>query len=100
MKTKRINLRVSDAMDALIRKKAKSAGMNLTDYVVLCAIDKEVINLDGLKELSSQVKRLGNNVNQFLILARQGKINFVYLDETARELAKIRELLSDTVQRR
>ena len=100
MKTKRINFRVSDTMNALIREKAKSAGMNITDYIVLCAIDKEVINFDGLKELSSQVKRLGNNVNQFLILARQGKINFVYLDETARELAKIRELLSETVQRR
>ena len=100
MKTKRINFRVSDAMDALIREKAKSAGMNLTDYIVLCAIDKEVINFDGLKDLTSQVKRLGNNVNQFLIMARQGKINFVYLDETARELAQIREILSETLRHR
>jgi len=32
MKDKRINFRVSETMDALIRKKAADAGMNITDY--------------------------------------------------------------------
>ena len=26
-------------MDALIREKAKSAGMSITDYIILCAIN-------------------------------------------------------------
>ena len=39
MKTKRFNFRVSDTMDALIREKAKSAGMSITDYIILCAIN-------------------------------------------------------------
>ncbi len=62
MKTKRFNFRVSNTMDALIREKAKSAGMSLTDYIILCAINKKVINYDGLKELTTQVKKLSNNV--------------------------------------
>lgn len=56
MKTKRFNFRVTDAMDALIRKKAADAGMSITDYIILCAIDKKVINYDGLRELTTQVK--------------------------------------------
>ena len=100
MKTKRFNFRVSDTMDALIREKAKSAGMSITDYIILCSIDKKIINYDGLKELTTQVKKLGNNVNQLLILSRQGRINTVNLSETQEELKKIYELLSEQLPRR
>ena len=94
MKSKRFNFRVTDAMDALIRKKAADAGMSITDYIILCAIDKKVINYDGLRELITQVKKLGNNINQLLILSRQGRINTVNLTATQEELQKIYELLS------
>lgn len=99
MKTKRFNFRVSDTMDALIREKAKSAGMSITDYIILCAIDKKVINYDGLKEFTTQVKKLGNNVNQLLILSRQGKIKTVNLTATQIELKKIYDLLADKLRR-
>ena len=94
MKSKRFNFRVTDAMDVLIRKKAADAGMSITDYIILCAIDKKVINYDGLRELTTQVKKLGNNVNQLLILSRQGRINTANLTATQEELQKIYELLS------
>ena len=94
MKSKRFNFRVSDTTDALIRKKAADAGMSITDYIILCAIDKKVISYDGLRELTTQVKKLGNNVNQLLILSRQGRINTVNLTATQEELKRIYELLS------
>ena len=94
MKTKRFNFRVSDTLDALIRKKAADAGMSITDYIILCAIDKKVINYDGLRELTTQVKKLGNNVNQLLILSRQGRISTVNLAATKKKKKKIYELLS------
>lgn len=100
MKTKRFNFRVTDTMDALIRKKSAEANMSITDYIVLCAIDKKVINYDGLHELTAQVKKLGNNVNQLLILSRQGRINTVNLIATQEELKKIYELLSEQLKRR
>lgn len=99
MKTKRFNFRVSDTMDTLIREKAKSAGMSITDYIILCAINKKVINYDGLKELTTQVKKLGNNVNQLLLLSRQGKIKTVNLTATQLELKKIYDLLADKLSR-
>ena len=99
MKTKRFNFRVSETMDTLIREKAKSAGMSITDYIILCAIDKKVINYDWLKELTTQVKKLGNNVNQLLILSRQGKIKTVNLTATQIELKKIYDLLADKLRR-
>ena len=100
MKSKRFNFRVTDTMDALIRKKAADAGMSITDYVILCAIDKKVINYDGLRELTAQVKKLGNNVNQLLILSRQERINTVNLAATQEELKRIYELLAEQLPRR
>ena len=94
MKTKRFNFRVTDAMDALIRKKAADAGMSITNQIILCAIDKKVINYGGLRELTTQIKKLGNNVNQLLILSRQERINTVNLTAIQEELRKIYELLS------
>ena len=63
MKTKRFNFRGSDTMDALIRKKAADAGTSITDHIVLFTIDKRVINFDGLRELTTQIKKLGSNGN-------------------------------------
>ena len=94
MKSKRFNFRVTETMDALIRKKAADAGMSITDYIILSAIDKKVINYDGLRELITQVKKLGNNINQLLILSRQGRINTVNLTAPQEALRKIYELLS------
>jgi len=93
-KTKRINFRVSETMDALIRAKAQEAGMSLTDYIVFCAIDRKIVNYDRLRELTTQVKRLGSNVNQLLILSRQDRISTVNLTATQEELKRIHELLA------
>ena len=87
-------------MDALIREKAKNAGISLTDYIILCATNKKVINYDGLKELTTQIKKLGNNVNQLLILSRQGKIKTVNLAATQLELKKIYDLLAEQLRGR
>lgn len=100
MKTKRLNFRISDEADAAIRAKASDANMSITDYVISAASGKEIINFDGLYDVITQIKRLGNNVNQLLILSRQGRISTVNLTETQAELKRIYELLSSALRRR
>lgn len=100
MKTKRLNFRISDETNTAIREKAKAAKMNITDYVITAATKKEMINFEGLDEITKQIKRLGNNVNQLLIMARQDRIQTVNLTQTQEELKKIYELLSLTLRRR
>lgn len=100
MKTKRLNFRISDEEDAVIRKKAKAAQMTITDYVITAATHKEIVDFNGLSEVITQLKRLGNNFNQLLILSRQGRIHTVNLSETQVELKRIYELLSAVLCRR
>ncbi len=94
MKSKRLNFRVYDWQDELIRINADKAGMSLTSYVILSALDRKIVNYDSLKELTTQVKKLGNNVNQLLILARHGKINTVNLTAVQDELSRIYDLVA------
>ena len=100
MKTKRLNFRISDEADAAIREKASEANMSITDYVISAASGKEIINFDGLYDVITQINRLGNNVNQLLILSRQGRISTVNLTETQAELKRIYGLLSTALRRR
>ncbi len=100
MKTKRLNFRISDEEDTIIREKAKAAKMSITDYVITAATHKEIVDFNGLSEVITQLKRLGNNLNQLLILSRQGRITTVNLSETQEKLKRIYGLLSAVLCRR
>ena len=72
-----------------IKSKAKKAKMTVTDYITQSALGKEVIIIDGLPEIVSQLKKIGNNLNQLTMLSHQGVINTVKLDETEESLTAI-----------
>ena len=78
----------------MIRRKAKAAKMSITDYVISAATGKEIVNFEGLDELVSQLKRLGNNLNQLVILARQERVQVLNLVPIFVELGKIHDELS------
>lgn len=100
MKNKRLNFRISDEEDAAIRAKAEAANLSITDYVIAAATKKEIISYDGLPDLVTQVKRLGNNLNQLAVMARQNRIQAVYLEDACRELQSIYDLLAVALRRR
>ena len=100
MKSKRLNFRIPEGTDTVIREKAKAAQMTITDYVITAATHKEIVDFNGLSEVITQLKRLGNNLNQLLILLRQNRIHTVNLSETQEELKQIYELLASVLRQR
>ena len=74
--------------------------MTITDYVITAATHKEIVDFNGLSEVITQLKRLGNNLNQLLILLRQNRIHTVNLSETQEELKQIYELLASVLRQR
>ena len=99
-KQKRFNFRISDEDDATIRAKAVEATMSLTDFIVASCLGKKIIVINNIKPMIQQVRRAGITLNRLEILARQGKIQMVYLDEAQREFVKINEALTDILERR
>lgn len=86
IKDKNYAFRISAKDLDTIKKKSKQAKMTVTEYITQSALGKEIIIIDGLPEIVSQLKKIGNNLNQLTMLSHQGVINTVNLDETEESL--------------
>ncbi len=84
-----IPFRVTKSEQDAIDKKANKAKLNRTEYLIACALGKEITLVEDLKPILAELKRVGNNLNQLTKLANMGKITEVNLYETWTSLDKI-----------
>ena len=94
-KNKQFSIRISAQDLETIRQKAVQAHMSQSDYATACCLRKQIVILDGLKEVLRQQKAIGNNLNQLAVLANMGKVQFANLDTAAQEFAKINVTLRE-----
>ena len=92
-KTEIITLRVTPRTKAVIQARAKSVNKTVTDYLCLCGLGKEIVQVEGLDKVLSELKAQGRNLNQLTTLANMGKITVVYGDKLAEGYGKICEQL-------
>lgn len=76
-----IRVRVSAEEKEIINRKALSSYRTPSDYVRECCLDKEIIVLDGLHELVTELRRQGHNLNQLTVMARQERISYVNFEQ-------------------
>ncbi|WDV47872.1 plasmid mobilization relaxosome protein MobC [Clostridiaceae bacterium M8S5] len=88
-KTKRINVRVTEVEYRKIIARAKKANMNVSNYVALSAMKDEIFIYKNLGDLTHQLSKLGNNINQLTMLAHQGKLKTVDLTNCKKELSQV-----------
>jgi len=79
-KNKQFSIRISSQNLETIRRKAIQAHMTQSDYVTACCLGKQIVILNGLKEVLRQQKAIGNNLNQLAVLANMGKVQFANLN--------------------
>ena len=63
-----------------IKELAKKTGMSMSDYVTACCLGRQVVVIDGLKEVLKELKSIGRNLNQLVILAHMGRVSVINLD--------------------
>ena len=95
LKDKKFAFRVSEKDLNQIRIKAKRARMTVTDYIVASALNKDIVVIDGVEGLISQMKAVGRNLNQLTTLAHMGRIQAVRLDEVREAFGDIAAALRD-----
>lgn len=76
-KSEYIHVRVAPWEKAYITSQAKRAGMSVSNYVRHAALLKDIIETGPLREVMTELRRQGNNLNQLTIMARQGRISYV-----------------------
>ena len=80
-KTEIITVRVTPRTKQAIYARAAEAHMTATDYLCVCALGKEIIQVDGLEEILSELKAQGRNLNQLTTLANMGRLTVLRSDE-------------------
>ena len=90
---KRKDIKFSTRMAAedrkAIKELAKQSGMSMSNYVTDCCLGKQIIIIDGLKEVLRELKGIGNNLNQLVMLVHMGKVTVVGLEDVRQLLADI-----------
>ena len=94
-KDKTLSIRLSKLELDIIRAEAKKAHLSQSNYVTQCCLSQQVVVMDGLKDVLTELRRIGNNVNQLTVLCNMGKLNAVNLDGVQQSLSEIGRTLRE-----
>lgn len=88
-KDKIVTIRVSEKEKKKLIEKSEVAKLSLSEYLIKQGLDKEIVIVDGLSEVVSELRGIGNNINQLTYLTNSGAICTVDLSNVKQELGKI-----------
>lgn len=94
-KDKIITIRVSEKEKRKLIEKSEIAKLSLSEYLVEQGLNKDIVRVEGLNEFITELRRIGNNINQLTHLANSRAIYTVDLSEIKKELGKIWTLIND-----
>ena len=94
-KDKIITIKVSEKEKKKLIEKSEVAKLSLSEYLIKQGLDKDIVIVDGLNEVVTELRRIGNNINQLTYLANSGYLNVKSLDEVKIELGKVWRELND-----
>ena len=95
-----IPIRVTEKELSVIDKKAARARLTRTEYLITCALGKEITLIEDLKPILADLRRVGNNLNQLTRLANMGKIQGVNLGECRAALEQTYTVIHTLAKRR
>jgi uncharacterized protein (DUF1778 family) len=84
-----IPIRVTEKELEAIDEAAKKAKKNRTEYLISAALGKEITVINDLREMLTQLKRIGNNLNQLTRKANAHEIDVVDLTEINNSMGEI-----------
>lgn len=96
---KKINIRLTKKEKEKIELKAKKCKMTLTKFIINSCLKDNIIVIDGLDKVDTELRRIGNNINQLTRLSNEGIINTVDLKELRMEVNNIWQLLKQLTQK-
>ena len=83
-----------------IKELAKQSGMSMSNYVTACCLGKQVVVIDGLKEVLKELKYIGKNLNQLVTLAHMRRVTVINLDSTLQVFSELRDAVRMILERK
>lgn len=94
-----LSIRISSEHFEIIKQKAKQAKLSQSDYVTSCCLGQQIIVFNGLKELLSALRYIGNRLNQAVVLAHTGRISCIDLSECSQQFKEISQQLKRLLEK-
>lgn len=96
MKTKSeiLKFRVTPEEKKIIVHKALSSYRLVSMYLRDCALEKEIKVIPGVDEVATELRRIGNNLNQLTRAVNSGLVTAVDLTDVRKEVNAIWQLLN------
>ncbi len=98
-KDKKINIRLTEKEKSIIESKAKKLNMTITKFIVSSCLKDKIVIINGLDKIDTELRRIGNNINQLTRLANEKIITVIDLKELRMEVNDIWQLLKQLVQK-
>lgn len=83
-----------------IKVLAEQSHMSMSDYVTACCLGKQIVIIEGLKEVLQELRSIGKNLNQLVMLAHMGRVTVVNLGEVLTVFSELRDALRAIAERK
>ncbi len=81
-----------------IKKKVEKSKLSQQEYLLKCALDKEITVVEDLQKIFIELKRQGTNLNQIAKAINSGEINHV-AESTLKEYKELWQSLRLLIQK-
>lgn len=99
-RAKQIVIRATEKELEQIQKKVKKSKLSQNKFLLQSALDKDIVVVEGVRDLVIETKRIGVNLNQLTKLAHQGKVDCKEeLEGINRELVGVWQSLRQLIQK-
>ena len=93
-KTAIITARMTPEVKRRLQERAQGAHMTLTNYLIICGLGQEIVQVEGLDSVLAELKAQGRNLNQLTTLANMGRLTVLRSDELINSYAALCEQVS------
>ena len=94
IKDTEINIRMSNKQKNIIQALAMKSKLSMSEYMIRSSINAKIIVEADKSEYITELRRIGNNINQITRKVNQGIVKEINLLEVKQELNKLWLLLS------
>ena len=81
-----------------IMKKVDASDLSISEYLRRCALEKQIVAVNGLDDVARELRAIGNNLNQITRAVNSGYIQAVNLQETEEVLGLLWQSLNSLQQ--
>lgn len=93
-KTDRIEIRVTPEEKMFITLRSKKANQSISEFLIKSSAESKIVVINDLPQMITELRRIGNNINQLTRLANSRAVTCVDLEGTKKELQKLWQSLN------